>query len=208
MSESVTVIGATGKLGLVVVNKFLYSGYHIKAAVRNPDSKMLPSHAQLSVLACDATNYDMVAGAISGSTVVISCLGNNSGKPIMEQAFSNILAASRAQDKIPRCFFTTSLGLGGSAPPVKMMLSLVIGKKLMDDLEQADSLVRSQEDVPYVLTRPARLKDGPGKGRFHIIEKEQVLSARSIDREDVAQFYLDCMTDQSFDYSSVLIEGV
>ena len=45
------------------------------------------------------------------------------------------------------------------------------------------------------------------KSKYHIIKKATVFFPKFISRSDVAKFFVDCLSDTSFDGKAVLIEG-
>lgn len=69
----ITVIGATGGTGRLVVDQALARGYEVRAFVRNPQT--LPNHPHLSVIQGDLADTAALAGAIAGSDALLCCLG-------------------------------------------------------------------------------------------------------------------------------------
>jgi uncharacterized protein YbjT (DUF2867 family) len=209
MTKTVLVFGASGNVGSHFVNQALAAGYKIKAFVRSPKKYKLSENPNIEVVKGDATNYDDVEKAISGVDIVVSCLGNPPKKKIyiMEAAYKNIMLAASDQSNPPRCLMISSIGMNGSSWFVRFLLQRIGGKEGFADFERAEKRVLEEKNVPFVVVRPAGLTDKQGKGKYRIINKPTVFFPRFMARSDVATFFVDCLSDTSFDGKAVMIEG-
>ena len=88
----VTVFGASGRVGRLVVEEALRHGYEVTAFTH---SKNLPEAAGLSVKQGDIHDAADVARAVEGSQAVISALGSwgTPGKDVLAAGMQNIIAA-------------------------------------------------------------------------------------------------------------------
>jgi putative NADH-flavin reductase len=89
-----TVFGATGQTGTLLVEQALSAGDEVIACVRTP-SKLTVTHQHLTVVPGDATDPAAVERAIQGTDAVISVLATQR-KPIgspLTRATENIVAA-------------------------------------------------------------------------------------------------------------------
>ncbi len=209
MKKTVIVFGANGNVGGHFVNQALDKGYKIKAFVRNPEKYILSKNPNVEVVKGDATNFDDVKNGMKDIDMVVSCLGNPLKKKIyiMEEAYNNIILAASNQDNPPRCLMISSIGANGSSWFVRFLLRLFNGKEGFTDYERADKQVLKEKDVPFVVIRPAGLTDKKGKGKYHLIIKPTVFFPKFISRSDVAKFFVDCLSDTSYDGKAVMIEG-
>ena len=210
MKQTVLVFGANGKLGTHVVNQALDKGYKIKAFVRNPEKYTLTKGQDVEAVKGNATNIENVKHAMEGADIVVSCLGNPQKKEIyiMEKAYSNIMLAASASHLSPRCLMISSIGIGGSSWLVKFLLKKIGGKEGFTDFENAEKRVLEKKDVSFVVIRPAGLTDKKGKEKYHLITKPTVFFPKFISRSDVAKFFVDCISDTSYDGKAIMIEGV
>ena len=192
----IALFGATGAVGGHFLNKALAAGYEVKALVRTPEK--LRRNTSLSVLKGDVKSPGDVAKHISGADVVVSCLGNVKGVLIMEKAAEAILQASAEQSKPPKCLFVSSIGCGGTSWVVKQMLQLIGGRSSFVDYERADSRISLEGEVPYVLVRPAALKEKLGNGKYRVFQGDGTF-ARPMAKEDVAEFLLDAISSNQWD---------
>lgn len=70
----VTVFGATGKIGALVVRRLLEDGHDVTAFVRSP-AKLGIAAAAVDVVAAELTDEDAIRDAVEGADAVISALG-------------------------------------------------------------------------------------------------------------------------------------
>ena len=191
----ITLFGATGGVGSHLLNKALAAGYEVKALVRTPEK--LNEHSNLSALKGDVTSPSDVAKVILSADVVVSCLGNIKEVLIMEKAAKTILQAAAAQSNPPRCLFVSSIGCGGSSWIVLQILRLINGRAGFEDYERADALISREVEVPYVLVRPAALKEKPGNGKYRVFQGDGTF-ARPMAKEDVAEFLFDAISSNKW----------
>lgn len=210
MKKTVLVFGANGKLGTHVVNQALDKGYKVKAFVRNPEKYTRTKGQEVEIVKGDATNITDVKHAMEGADVVVSCLGNppKKGIYIMEKAHSNIMSAASDSSSSPRCLMISSIGIGGSSWLVKFLLQKIGGKEGFTDFENAEKRVLQQNNVSFVVIRPAGLTDKQGKGKYSLITKPTVFFPKFISRSDVATFFIDCISNTSHDGKAIMIEGI
>ena len=192
----IALFGATGAVGGHFLNKALSAGHEVVALVRTPEK--LRENTSLSALKGDVTSPSDVTRPISGADVVVSCLGNVKGVLIMEKAAETILQASAEQSKPPKCLFVSSIGCGGTSWVVKQMLQLIGGRSSFADYERADSRISLEGKVPYVLVRPAALKEKSGNGKYRVFQGDGTF-ARPMAKEDVAEFLLDAISSNQWD---------
>jgi putative NADH-flavin reductase len=192
----IALFGATGAVGGHFLNKALAAGHEVTALVRTPEK--LSEHTNLSVLKGDVTSPSDVAKLISGADVVVSCLGNVRDVLIMEKAAKAILEASAKQLKPQKCLFISSIGCGGTSWVVKKMLQLIGGRSSFADYERADARISGEGEVPYVLVRPAALKEKRGNGKYRVFQGDGTF-ARPMAKEDLAEFLFDAISSNQWD---------
>lgn len=192
----IALFGATGGVGGYFLIKSLAKNYEVTALVRKP--KKLREHTNLSLHKGDVTNPSDVAKVIVGAEVVVSCLGNVKGVLIMEKATEAILQAVAEKSNPPKCLFVSSIGCGGSSWVVKQMLKMIGGRSSFADYERADNRISREKNIPYVLVRPAALKDKPGNRKYRVFHGDGTF-ARPIAKEDVAEFLIDAISINDWD---------
>ena len=192
----ITLFGATGAVGGHFLKKALAAGHEVTALVRTPEK--LSEHTNLSVLKGDVTSPSDVAKVTIGGDLAVSCLGNIKGVLIMEKATEAILQAAAEQSKPPKCLFVSSIGCSGTSWIVKQLLQMIGGRAGFADYEHADARIAREANVPYVLIRPAALKDKPGNGKYRVFQGDGTF-ARPIAKEDLAEFLFDAISSNQWD---------
>ena len=192
----IALFGATGAVGGYFLNKALAAGHEVTALVRSPEK--LVAQPNLRAVKGDVTDTSDVQSVINQTDVVVSCLGNVKGVLIMEKAAEAILQTAAEQSNPPKCLFLSSIGCGGTSWIVKQMLQMIGGRSSFADYERADARISREEKVPYVLVRPAALKEKPGNGKYRVFRGDGTF-ARPITKEDVAEFLLDAISSNQWD---------
>lgn len=92
----VTVFGASGKVGRLVVTEALARGYTVRGFIHSHNP--LDDHPNLTVITGDIHEAESVAMAIQGSQAVISALGSwgTSSKDIVSTGMRHIIPAMEA----------------------------------------------------------------------------------------------------------------
>ena len=92
----ITVFGATGDTGKLIVELALQAGYEVVAYARNP-SKLNIINEHLTVISGDLSDETLIETAVKGSDAVLSALGPRGGskdKPLT-QGITNIIGAMK-----------------------------------------------------------------------------------------------------------------
>ena len=192
----IALFGATGAVGGYFLNKALAAGHEVTALVRSPEK--LGAQPNLRAVKGDVTDTSDVQSVINQADVVVSCLGNVKGVMIMERAAEAILQAAAALPNPPKCLFVSSIGCGGSSWVVLQLLRLINGRAGFADYERADARIAREANVPYVLIRPAALKEKPGNGKYRVFQGDGTF-ARPMAKGDVAAFLFDAVGSDQWD---------
>lgn len=187
-----TVFGANGPSGRLVVQQGLALGHTMRAVTRQPDA--FPALGPgLEVMGADVFDADAVDRAVAGSDAVISSLGvPYSQKPI--QVYSKgtgFVAAAMQRRGIRRLLCVSST----TTFPVKdphtgwlnhagvLLVSKTIGRTTYDDMRRMETLVRGS-DLDWTIVRPSGLFTGSTVTAYQTAEN--ALSGRFTARADLA----------------------
>jgi putative NADH-flavin reductase len=195
----ITVFGASGRTGKLLVEQALAAGHAVTAFVRDP-AKLGLQHERLRIVQGNLDESAKVEQAIAGQDVMFSALGPVRGgrKDIMELAAKQILPAM--QNGVRR--LVTLIGAGVAQPgdepkAFNRFMSFLLGVMARDVLEDATryaELVRGS-GLDWTIVRVPVLADGPAQGK-HRIGMVGVNSGARINRADVADFMLKAATDE------------
>lgn len=205
------LFGASGKVGLQLVQQALEAGNEIVALVRNPSSMSI-QNKQLPLIQGDAMNQTDVEKVVQGSDAVISTLGHrkNSPKDMQTVAIQNIIAAMQ-KFGVKRLISLT--GAGVDAPQdkpkfsnhlIKLALKTMSGDVLKDAEQHAELIKHSGLD--WIIVRGPMLVEGPHTGKYRVGWVGINTSAR-ISRADLADFLLKQVTDNTYLHQAPMISN-
>ncbi|SRR6266567_7862072 len=162
----ITILGANGKSGTLLVEQALAAGHEVSALVRREGT--VASRPHLRVVVGDATNTDAVAAASQGTDVVISALGQGSKKSsLMTDAVTAVIAASKTTGV--RRFILLS---GVMAKPERLGPAVkLMGRGARDmfaDKARSEDLLRAS-DLDWTIVYPPLLTSKPAGSGLRIL---------------------------------------
>ena len=207
----VTVFGATGKTGQLVVEKALQAGHSVKAFARTP-SKLQIAHPNLEVVQGGVLEPERVDEAVAGADAVISVLGpaNNEPTYTISQGMVHILEAMRTHH-VERLI--VSVGAGVRMPQDKpglfdRLIGLVlklIARHVYEDMRRVAEHVR-ESDRGWTLVRVPMLTDDSGTGDIRAGYLGQGTGPR-LSREDMASFIVRQLEDDTYLHEAPVISN-
>lgn len=109
-TQTIAVIGGTGKSGRYLVQKLLENNYSIKLLLRSPENSEL-QNPLIEIIKGDARDYHSITKLLEGCNVVVSTLGQpKEEKSIFSDATNNIIKAMEYY-QIKRYVVTTGLSV-------------------------------------------------------------------------------------------------
>merc|ERR1712176_1310703 len=89
---------------------------------------------------------------------------------------------------IERCYFITSLGMGGSSPTIRFVLGCIVGFANIHDCEAADKIIL---DAGFTAIRPTELTDkGEPDGKYNATS-DTGMGMGALHKKDVGLFISD-----------------
>lgn len=199
-----TVFGATGKTGQILVRKALEAGHELTAFARTPE-KLDARHDRLSVVKGDALDAAAVAEAIRGSDAVVSLIGVNpkSLEPVFAASVANMIAGMRAAG-VRRLVLSAGAGVGdpndagGLAGRLIGGLIKLLARRAYEDGLAAAAAIRAAADLDWTMVRLPMLSDEPGgRGSLRIGYLGKGTGPR-LSREDLAGFMLRELVERRY----------
>ena len=199
---TLTIFGASGRTGKLLVEQALRAGYHVRAFVRDP-AKLPLEHERLELLQGDAKNEADVARAVKGADAVLSALGHTktSAQDVQTVATRNIVRTMK-RFGVTRLVSLTGAGVKDPHDRPKLVdrvfgvLLATFAKNVIRDAEHHAEVIR-QSGLEFVIVRGPRLTDGPFTGTYKVgyIGKD---SGTQASRADVADFMLKQADDDTW----------
>lgn len=187
----ITVFGATGGLGRVVVAQVLAAGHEVVASARRPDALDLTATG-LTFVAADVLDPDRVRAALHGSDAVINVIGVkpgvSPGRLYSDGTRAILDAMTTAHVRRLLCVSTWLVreSRRRAAPAVRVLVPL-LQPELYLDRERQEALVR-ESPLDWTIVRPSRLTNGRRTGRYRVGIELPLHATSHISRADVADF--------------------
>jgi putative NADH-flavin reductase len=186
----VTIFGANGRVGSLVVEEALSQGYEVVAFVHH--SLPAITHQNLSVIQGDIYDPKVIESAIKGSDVVISALGSwhTKKKDILSIGMENILPAMK-QLGVSRIITLTGADARAGGDKLSIIhkfshvgINLTNGK-IMKDSEKHISMLEAS-DLNWTIIRSPIMNEKCDAAKYQLTTKRP-LPWQTINRHSVAK---------------------
>lgn len=201
----VTVFGATGGIGQVVVQRLLTARHDVTAYVRDP-TKLDVSDPRLTILEGELSDLSDVAKAIVGADAVISALGPSlkrgaAGTPVADGTRNIVEAMRSAGVRRYVGLATPSVPDERDRPTMKGRIVPMVAKLFLPNaLRELVGMTRAitESDLDWTIARITRPVDGPPKGTLRVgfLGVDRVGSTMT--RADIADFLVSQLTDAAY----------
>jgi len=197
----ITVFGATGGTGRLVVKQALEAGHEVRAVVRDP-ARLPLAHANLRVHQADVFDPEALRPALADVGAVISALGAPSRKDtsmVCANGVRSILTAieSAGVRRIVAVSAQPVLRNGGGEPfwfrSTVLPIVRAVHRNVYVDLARMEQLLVASA-AEWTIVRPPMLTDKPGTGRYRTAFEANIAGS-SLTRADLATALLDVLAD-------------
>lgn len=185
----ITVFGANGKVGIIVVKKLLENGHSVKAFVYG--SSTLEKTTRLQIISGNVEDKVAVFSAISGSDIIISTLGSwgTKNKNVLSVGMSNILPAAKKYG-VTRIISLTGADAIAPGERINLLRALTrlmiktIAPKILQDAENHMILLKNSS-VDWTVVR-APVMSNSGRQNRYTLSRKPPKPWQPVLREDVA----------------------
>jgi nucleoside-diphosphate-sugar epimerase len=213
----ITVFGAAGGTGRLVVGQGLAAGHHVTAVTRQAEFSLgheQLGHEQLSHVRADVRDAHAVGQAVSGADVVLSTLGVPfTRKPVtIYSDGARAIAAAMSRHGVKRLVVVSSSATypyhhaeGGFLlnRVLQPLITATIGKTSYRDMRAMEEFLRGRGDLDWTVMRPSGLFDAPAVTGYQLHEDQApgVFTSRA----DLAACMLQQATDTTFVRKAVAV---
>jgi putative NADH-flavin reductase len=192
-----TILGATGGIGRLLLPMALEQGHEVTAFARAPE-KITRNGSRLRVLGGDLFNAQQMASAIRGSDAVLSAFGPTTLRRTHQRRdFGRTLVEALRSAAIDRFIHVSSaLLFHDGGVPIKVMANTLF-RNVCADHHDCD-VALAQPDLAWTIVRPPRLIDAPPTGRARVSSGHLPKGGFTVSRADVAAFMLQETTAPRF----------
>ena len=183
-----TVLGATGGIGSLLLQQSLEQGHQVTAFVRSP-KKIAIQSPRLHVVGGDLYNAQQMAEAIRGSDVVLSAFGPTVlRRSHLRRDFARVLVHAMRAAGVRRFLHVSSAFCFREGGLLYALMTSTLFRNVTNDHCDADEEL-TQSDLEWTVLRPPRLTDGPARGNLNVVGGH-LARGLTITRADVANFML------------------
>lgn len=194
--KSILLLGATGRLGDVVLNALLNKSYHVTVLVRSP-KKLKINNDKLRVTKGDVASEGDLREALEGVRTVVAVLGHGFRTPYPVQSRTlEVLVPLMVEKNIKRIITITGAALKTKEDPrsrildiTEKLLSLIDPYRIKDAKRQQELLEKSNLD--WTVVRTPVHKDG--SSTLGAAGYKQPTPWQRVTRSAVANFILECI---------------
>lgn len=198
----VTVFGATGRTGALVVRELLEADHEVIAFARSPE-KLSKQDGSLQIVQGDLVDAEAIERAIAGAGAVISVLGPSSNKAefAISSGIERIIACMK-KTGVKRLIATAGAGVADPEDQPNFMskfmglLVRTISKNVYEDMVRTVELVR-QSGLDWTVVRAPMLSDDPKAGKVKVAWVGQGMG-RVVPRSTLAAFVVSQLQDDTY----------
>lgn len=194
----ITVFGASGKTGLLIIFQALNQGHQVTAFARQA-SRVTIQHKNLRIIEGDILDPVKVREAVEGQDAVLCALGITKNKPhtTLSEGTRNILQVMESCG-VKRFICMSSAGILGNDGGFlfgRIIKPLFLRHVFDDKIRQMEVIQGSNAE--WVILRPVGLTDSPKTGSYKV--NEGLPTSRTVPRADVADFMIKLVTSKQYD---------
>jgi putative NADH-flavin reductase len=194
------IFGATGSVGLPLVQQALEQGHIVTAFTRSPEKLSDMAHSRLTIFKGDILDAASVEAAVKGQECVLCVIGDGNKGSVRADGTKNIINAMKRAG-VKRLICETTLGLGDSKGNLNFLWKVIFGvflrKAFKDHKVQEEHLFGSRLD--FTIVRPSAFTDGEKTGRYKVGFDANAKGLKlKIARADVADFMLKQVPEKRY----------
>lgn len=183
----ITVFGAGGATGRLVVAEALKRGHAVTAFVRTP-GKLQLQHERLAIAQGDATDPRAVGAAVAGAEAVVSAIGGTGLGPSTQITDCTATIVAACTDQRFVSISTVGAGDSGRLMPLAARPILLMLRNAIKDHEGAEAVIMGS-NLRWTIARCVGLTDAPARG--HATASLDRVGGSRLPRADVAAWIVD-----------------
>lgn len=209
----IAILGSTGFVGKVLLEKALEKGFQVKTLVKNPE-KLGTFRERVEFIQGDVSQTDKLEETVNGSEVVLSAVSpeENTKEPEKHAKVMEDLVEVLERNSISRF-----IHIGGAAHEGGVDENWTFGRELLKLFlilvwepglvaKQLEWEVLKKSNMDWTLIRPPRITKGESKGNLAADEKNLVRTQVNV--EDLTDFMLEQITSEKWIKKAPLVASV
>ena len=189
-----TVFGAGGATGRLIVAEALERGHAVTALVRTP-GRLTLDHERLRIVEGDATDPGAVGAAVAGADAVVSAIGGTELGPSTQITDCTATIVAACSDQRFVGISTVGAGDSGRLMPLAARPALLMLRNAIKDHDGAEAAIRGS-DLRWTIARCVGLTDAPARG--HATASLDRVGGSRIPRADMAAWIVDQLVSETY----------
>jgi putative NADH-flavin reductase len=196
-----TVFGATGGTGTLLVEQALAAGHEVTAVVRDPARFKVAANPRLRVVAADVMDPASIAPVLDGTEVVLNAVGPRGTGPttVVRDSATSILAAMRKSGVRRLLHVSGSIVADpGESPYMRYLAKPLVRRTFLRnvtaDMRAAEGSIAAS-DLDWTIFRPPALSAKPARGAYRTAIDRNLPHGFSVTRGDLAACMLARLDD-------------
>ena len=189
--QPVLVLGATGRVGVLIVQLLLDRKYRVRALVRNVEKAKNILAADTELVTGNVTDRRSVVAATDGTSQIIFCATAGRGEPentAYSVDYKGVAAVvDAAEPGGQRIVLVSSASVTQLEHPHNVMFHRLLRWKYAGEQYLRGS------GLPYTIIRPTGLRDGGDKQGIRLVQGDQIAFGEIISRVDVATLCVNAL---------------
>jgi putative NADH-flavin reductase len=204
----VLVLGATGRVGRLIVDESLDRGHALTALVHS-QNRLGDLAARVTIVQGDARDPNAVSTAVAGQAAVIYALGaGNVRRTTLFSESTSILLTAMERHTVGRLIVVTGVGAGDTKGHGGFLYDRILyplfTKGIYEDKDRQEALIR-QSRTDWTIVRPAPFRTSTPPGPLRAVTRVDGVRLRRISRLEVATFVVDELTLNRYVHQAVFI---
>lgn len=206
------ILGSTGFVGTVLIQKALTQGHQIKALARSPE-KLGSLKNRVEVVQGDMFDPAALASLVSGVDAVVSLAAPPKKKFDVEHhaSYVKLLVDAMKNAKVDRLITITS-GVakvpGQNLGFKQSLMRFLLGNIVMPDVIKTKDIelkTIAESGLNWTVLRPPNI--GTGKATGNVAASEKDLTGLNIDVEDITDFILSLLITHEWDRKAPIVSS-
>lgn len=200
----IAILGSTGFVGKVLLERALDDGYTVKTLVRNPQ-KLGDLRERVELIHGNISDTNDVEETVAGTEAVLSTVGPPLRHPddprLYEKAMRDLVGILERHNIRRFIHIGGAVHLGGenenwSVGRRYLRLILLLACKPVLMAKHLEWEILKQSNLDWTLVRPPRVIQGKSKGR--VLADDKNLARTRIDVEDLVRFMLEQIESEAW----------
>jgi putative NADH-flavin reductase len=210
------ILGSTGFVGTVLIQKALGQRHQIKALVRSPE-KLGSLKNRVEIVQGDMFDPAVLASLVSGVDAVISVAGPRSARregkfdAEYQASYIKLLVEAMKNAKVDRLI--TVAGVVAKVPGQSLgfkqwLLRFLLGNIVMPDVIKSKDIelkTIAESGLKWTVLRPPLMTTGKATG--HVAASENDMALSKIDVEDITDFILSLLITHEWDRKAPIVSS-